>query len=79
MRLADMGDSFFLSPPPLSVDWPSMFPTFFHFFLSEVNSSIIPVRSTSVGKRDGDFKGVEKFGVKIISPQKVLEEIKWEH
>ena len=26
-----------------------------------------------------DFKGVEKFGVKIISPQKVLEEIKWEH
>jgi putative PIN family toxin of toxin-antitoxin system len=26
-----------------------------------------------------DFKGVEKFGVEIISPQKVLEKIKWEH
>lgn len=26
-----------------------------------------------------DFKGVEKFGVQVISPQKLLEEIKWEH
>ena len=26
-----------------------------------------------------DFKGVEKFGVKIISPKQLLEEIKWEH
>lgn len=26
-----------------------------------------------------DFKGVDKFGVKIISPKQLLEEIKWEH
>jgi len=26
-----------------------------------------------------DFKGVEKFCVHIISPRKLLEEIKWEH
>lgn len=26
-----------------------------------------------------DFKGVEQFGVKIISPKQLLEEIKWEH
>ncbi len=25
-----------------------------------------------------DFKGVEKFGVKIISPKQLLEDIKWE-
>ena len=25
-----------------------------------------------------DFKGVEQFGVKIISPKQLLEEIKWE-
>ena len=25
-----------------------------------------------------DFKGIEKFGIKIISPKKLLEEIKWE-
>lgn len=25
-----------------------------------------------------DFKGVEKFGVKIISPKQLLEEITWE-
>lgn len=26
-----------------------------------------------------DFKGCEQFGVKIIVPKQVLEEIKWEH
>lgn len=25
-----------------------------------------------------DFKGVEKFGVQVLSPKKLLEEIKWE-
>ena len=25
-----------------------------------------------------DFKGIEQFGIKIISPKKLLEEIKWE-
>jgi len=25
-----------------------------------------------------DFKGIEKFGIKIMSPKKLLEEIKWE-
>jgi putative PIN family toxin of toxin-antitoxin system len=25
-----------------------------------------------------DFKGIERFGIKIISPKKLLEEIKWE-
>ena len=25
-----------------------------------------------------DFKGIEKFGIKIISPKNLLEEIKWE-
>ena len=25
-----------------------------------------------------DFKGVEEFGVKLLSPGKLLEEIKWE-
>jgi len=25
-----------------------------------------------------DFKGIEKFGIRIISPRKLLEEIKWE-
>lgn len=27
---------------------------------------------------DRDFKGIDKFGIKIISPKKLLEEIKWE-
>ena len=26
-----------------------------------------------------DFKGVNKFGVKVITPKQLLEEIKWEH
>ena len=26
-----------------------------------------------------DFKNVDKFGIKIISPKRLLEEIKWEH
>jgi len=26
-----------------------------------------------------DFKNIDKFGVKIISPKRLLEEIKWEH
>lgn len=26
-----------------------------------------------------DFKGVDTFGIKIISPKQLLEEIKWEH
>ena len=26
-----------------------------------------------------DFKGSEQFGVKIIGPKQLLEEIKWEH
>ena len=26
-----------------------------------------------------DFKGIDKFGVKTISPQQLLEEIKWAH
>ncbi len=26
-----------------------------------------------------DFKNVDKFGVKIISPKRLLEEIEWEH
>lgn len=26
----------------------------------------------------GDFRGVDKFGVQIYSPRKLLEEIKWE-
>jgi putative PIN family toxin of toxin-antitoxin system len=26
-----------------------------------------------------DFSGIEKFGVKVISPQKLLEAIKWAH
>jgi len=26
-----------------------------------------------------DFKNIDKFGVKIISPKRLLEEIEWEH
>ena len=26
-----------------------------------------------------DFKGSEQFGVKVIGPKQLLEEIKWEH